>query len=63
MNATVSGLFADGADLAILQVEVVDANAQYTTCIGDDCYFTCNTELFVYNLFLLFSFLYGKARE
>jgi hypothetical protein len=48
---------------ALLHKTLGNAATQYATCIGDDCYFTCNTELFVYNLFLLFSFLYGKARE
>ena len=41
---------------ALLHKTLGNAATQYTTCTGDDRYFTCNTELFVHNLCLLFSF-------
>ena len=41
---------------ALLHKTLGNAATQYTTCTGDNCYFTCNTELFVHNLCLLFSF-------
>lgn len=40
---------------ALLHKTFGNAATQNTTCTGDDCHFTCNTELFVHNLF---SFLF-----